>query len=72
MKKGFFHSTRMEEFKQMFPYHSNKELAEYFNLSICTVKNYACMEGLFKSADHIKRVRTIAGSKKKSRHEANC
>ena len=72
MKKGFYQSARMEEFKKIFPFHSNKELAEYFNLSICTVKNYACMEGLKKSADHIKQVRTIAGSKKKKHHEANC
>ena len=72
MKKGFYNSKRMEEFKQMFPYHSNKELAEHFNLSICTVKNYASMEGLFKSAEHIKQVRTIAGRKKKKHHEADC
>lgn len=67
MKKGFYKSERMAEFREMFPNHSNKELAVYFQLSICTIKNYAYQEGLFKSAEYLKQVRTIAGRQRKNK-----
>lgn len=72
MKTGFFNSRKMEDFRKLFPNHSNAELASLFNLSIYTVKNYAYIEGLCKSDEYLKKVRSIAGRKKSKKYEPDC
>lgn len=63
MKTGFFNSEKIEDFKRKFPDHSNQFLAEYFMLSINTVKSYAYQLGLEKSEKYISMVRSGVGTK---------